>query len=130
MSRLVAVILPIVFAACAGSPTSPSIDVMVTMPLGQTVAVTGTSVSLRFDAVKEDSRCPANAMCVWAGQAVVSVTIRLASREVTVELGSDPAARRTATAQGIRLEWVQLEPYPYAPVTAPPDYRVTLRVAR
>jgi hypothetical protein len=46
---------------------------------GEVVHLDGTSVSVIFDAVLEDSRCPMNARCIWAGNARVQVSIGVGS---------------------------------------------------
>ena len=40
-------------------------------------------------AVLEDSRCPMNARCVWAGRTRLTVKIDLGSRSETREISSD-----------------------------------------
>jgi hypothetical protein len=47
-------------------------DVRVT----ETAYIADTRLSIRVDAVPEDSRCPSDAVCVWAGNARVSLTLR------------------------------------------------------
>jgi hypothetical protein len=131
-------LLPLAFvlvalaAGCGGQTTGPSapLDARVTIGYGQTLSTDG-GVSLRFDTVLEDSRCPMNAMCVWAGQAIVQVTVIESDRERRAEIRSDPPASRTARVGDLRLEWQQLEPYPVAgrPMT-PSEYRLTVRVTR
>jgi hypothetical protein len=132
MSRLAATTLVVLAVACARGPSSPAtpLDLNLTIPLGQAVAVAGTSLAVRFDVVREDSRCPLNAMCVWAGQAVVGVTVRSARRDTPVELRSDPVAARTVVVDDLRLEWIQLEPYPVAGEPVPPDYRLVVHIVR
>ncbi len=46
-------------------------DTLVALRLGDRVRVAGTGWSIGFREVVEDSRCPANAQCIWAGQVVV-----------------------------------------------------------
>jgi len=41
---------------------------------------------VRVDKVVEDSRCPMNARCVWAGRAIVRVTLREGTRRRTVDV--------------------------------------------
>ncbi|WP_343055262.1 hypothetical protein [Sphingomonas aerophila] len=56
--------------------------------LGQIAAVSGPRV--RADRVIEDSRCPVNTQCVWAGRLVVRVTVLggLWSRQIDLTLGT------------------------------------------
>ena len=80
--------LPAAFAlsACAttaGAPLPDGSDVA----LGQKAYVDGPLV--QPVEVVEDSRCPMNARCVWAGRTRLSVRIELGSRSETREIGSD-----------------------------------------
>ncbi len=60
--------------------------------LGASATVDGLTVT--FEAVDEDSRCPDAAMCVWEGRALIALTIdgaphtvRVANPEATPEAG-------------------------------------------
>lgn len=50
---------------------------VVNLRLGSTVRIRGTDLHVTFEQVTEDSRCPVNVTCVWAGQAAVELRIRL-----------------------------------------------------
>lgn len=52
--------------------------------LGQTVYVDGLRV--RPERVIEDSRCPATALCVWAGRVVLRATVRGGRWKRTLDL--------------------------------------------
>jgi hypothetical protein len=67
----------------------------------------------------EDSRCPADAMCVHQGQARVLARIARAgsSREVEMTLGGAPASL------GGRVDLVAVCPYPLASQPAAPGDR-------
>ncbi len=47
----------------------------VTLKSGQKRAVAGGEFSIKFISVTEDSRCPVDANCIWAGNAKVHVKI-------------------------------------------------------
>lgn len=85
---------------------------------------------VRFLGVPNDSRCPADVICVSAGSASVDVQVTSfsgAARVVRFETGDlKPVHFGTLT-----LELVQLAPYPFTgrPID-PADYRATLRVMR
>src|SRR3972149_5104971 len=60
---------------CADHPTQPS-----QLPLSQSFELRPwTSATLRdglkvtFDGVRSDSRCPMDSLCVWAGDAIITV---------------------------------------------------------
>lgn len=59
-------------AIVSARPTKSSTDT-VTLAAGETVKIC-CDAELKIDSI-EDSRCPANAICVWAGRATVDVTV-------------------------------------------------------
>jgi hypothetical protein len=67
--------------------TPPAADGIGRAGIGQRVYVDGPYVTPL--AVLEDSRCPMNARCIWAGRTRLSVRIDLGSRSETREIGSD-----------------------------------------
>ena len=92
-------------------------------------------VSLCFDELLEDSRCPVNAMCIWEGVAKASFTfddgqqthrIRLATSEVPGPETPD------TTINGYKIELLNIEPYPkHPPVHFPQsDVKATVRISR
>ncbi len=81
----------------------------VRIPLGETATLDGLSIT--FDAVVSDSRCPSDVECIWAGEATVTLRIDGTSSDVVV---ADP--ERTPEA-GVRVGdvlvyAVALAPYP------------------
>ena len=77
---------PLALAACAITPTGP-LDGIARAELNERVYVDGPYVTPL--AVLEDSRCPMNARCVWAGRVRLSVRIDLGARSETREIASD-----------------------------------------
>lgn len=66
-AALLATVLPLLAGCATGAqPDGP-------IRLGQTAYANGPRV--RPDAVIEDSRCPPDTQCVWAGRLVVRVTV-------------------------------------------------------
>ncbi|WP_232493201.1 hypothetical protein [Novosphingobium kaempferiae] len=82
---------------------APSEDPLIYAALGQTVSVSGPRVTPLQ--VLEDSRCPMNARCVWAGQVRLRVRIESGTGG-ELELTSGKPAR---VADGT-LELVQIRP--------------------
>lgn len=102
----------------------PASDGLTRLRLGQTGTVGGPRVTPL--AVLEDSRCPANVNCVWAGRVRLSVRIDLGSGSTVRELTSD---QPLPVADGT-LELVTVEPAKPAQGTiAARDYRFGLRFA-
>ena len=63
--------------ACTESPSEPAkpVDLSLTLAAGQTSAVAGTALTLRFVGVTNDSRCPADALCILGGSATVVLEV-------------------------------------------------------
>jgi hypothetical protein len=86
------------------------------------------NLSVRFDGVTEESRCPVGVQCVWEGDAVVQLTLERppAAAEARVLHTSQRFERETEYA-GLVVRLVDLQPEPREGGTiAPEDYRVKL----
>ena len=67
---LVCLLLPVMTASCGEQVRfNANLGEQFTLPIGQTVDIVGQNLSIKFDAVIGDSRCPVGAECVWAGEA-------------------------------------------------------------
>lgn len=131
MMTTMKVVLPLSVAALAlggcklvppANPPAPPADGLTWARLGQTVNVGGPRVTpLR---VIEDSRCPVNVQCVWAGQVRLSVRIETGAGATTRELTSgkpEPVADGSLTLTAV-------EPATRSDATIAPDsYRFGFR---
>ena len=109
-------------------PTSP-LNREFTLAPGETVAIAGASLGVRFNRLTGDNRCPADAVCVLGGSADVSVTAVSdnSTRDHVLRTGDMQPVQH----DGFTIALVQVSPYPFSAQTiAPQDYRVTLRVTR
>ena len=123
--------LVFLLAAGCSSPTQPD-----RVPKGEPFdlrigesALTTDDVRIRFDAVRSDSRCPMNALCVRAGEAIIAVTLsRAGEAAVGRELDTTPARSSTAFLNFL-ITLSQLQPYPRTDRQIQPgDYVGTFRV--
>ena len=109
-------------------PTSP-LNSEFTLAPGETVALEGASLSVRFNHITGDNRCPADALCVLGGSADVSVTAVSddSTRDHVLRTGDMEPVQH----DGFTISLVQVSPYPFSSRTIEPhEYRVTLRVTR
>jgi hypothetical protein len=117
---------------CAAHPSQPS------RPLGQPFELhAGTSVTVddglrvMFERVRSDSRCPLDALCIQAGEAIVVLTLsQPAVAQAERELRTTPAfSEASYLAYAIKL--VALAPYPRSTQQIrPEEYVATLMVDR
>src|SRR5687768_8422128 len=88
MKRSLIVLACLALAACEGqgisTPVEPAraasvrtvyLDQPFQLRVGESVVVSGESLTVTMNGVPEDSRCPTGVQCVWAGNARVSVTL-------------------------------------------------------
>ena len=130
MKRIAAMLACQVLMACgtATPPAAPAVaaGTPLTLGVGEAALLEGTSVSLRFLGVVEDSRCPIDTSCVWAGEVKVKLEIlesSKAARQVELRIGE----RANAGARSVTLE--QVEPQPRSNVRiAANGYRATLKI--
>lgn len=73
-------------------------------------------LTIRFDSVLEDSRCPPEAMCVWAGNAKVRFIFATEAQTDTfvlnTTLDSDKLGHRELLIQGYKIRLIGLSPQP------------------
>jgi hypothetical protein len=101
-----------------------------TLAVGETATIDRTAVRLQFVAVTGDSRCPADAVCIQGGDAVVQVRVIDAGATSAYQLHSGDAQRAQVLHGALRVVLVELQPYPFSSrPTAPGDYRATFTVS-
>jgi hypothetical protein len=104
-------------AAATGSPGGASdsrggpLDDTLHVALGRSATADNGRLVLTFAARLADSRCPANVVCVWEGDATVRVSARVGRTTVERDLhtGVEP---RTLSVDGYVVSVVGLTPYP------------------
>lgn len=81
------------------------------IPVGSERTADGGRIAVRFVAKLSESRCPANAMCVWQGDATVRLQVRVGGTSVdtVIHTGVEP---RSLTVGRYILTVPGLFPYP------------------
>lgn len=99
--------------------------------LGGERKVDGGRLSLRLLERVSDSRCPADAICVWRGEARVRIEgqVGALTREAELRVANEADSLRVA---GYRIVVAELHPYPglHGQGTRPPIPWVVVRLAR
>ena len=117
--------------ACDESSTGPTtpLNTEVTVAPGQSTGIGGASLSVRFNGVSGDSRCPADAICIQGGSADVRITATSdgSPRDYVLRTGD----MRPVQHDDLTIALVELSPYPFSSRTiAADEYRATLKVTR
>ena len=74
--------------------------------------VPGTKMTIKFDSLVEDSRCPEGTTCIWAGNAKIKVTVKMrGSQAKTFEMNTNLGAKGE-TYEGYAINLESLTPAP------------------
>jgi hypothetical protein len=97
--------------------------------------ISGDKLSLCFESLISDSRCPANAMCVWQGTAVAKFSLTKNDERISFELATinmSPNYHKDTTLMGYKIEFVDLSPYPGTVATPVPaeQIKAELKITR
>ena len=82
--------------------------------LGQSVVLDAGRLELKFDTRVADSRCPATAVCVWAGDAHVRLTTRVAGAASTTSDLHSTTEPLKLKVDRYTITMVGMTPYPGA----------------
>ena len=127
----------IVSAALAASISMPEVhasgEAVIGQPfnlgVNQTASIEPEGIGVTFVSVTEDSRCPSDVECIWAGRVSIAVEISSSSDDSHLELtlGGGQSSAKTFGNYSIML--VNVQPYPVSTEEiSPSDYVATLVV--
>lgn len=135
---LIAIFILFILAACpAPRECAVRFDLNNTFDLSQgaTACAAGDDgLSIRFDSVSGDSRCPVGVQCIWAGRADAVFTLSQAGATKTATLSSGDMSKGGAgetTFNGFTVKLENVEPpAKEGQKIEQKDYRVRLAVTR
>jgi hypothetical protein len=131
---LIAILCLLAVTACdEKNPVGPTVSVneRFTLAPSEVATVRDLNLLVQFQAVTGDSRCPADALCIQGGDALVHIQVVDGGRTFAYQLHTGDSSRATVTHEQARIALVELQPYPFSSRTiAPGEYRATLTVTR
>lgn len=107
-------------------------EIAVTLRIGESSTPQGTNAVITLTDVSDDSRCPVDVTCVWAGDATVTLRVQPgggAAEVVALHIGLADSREATVAGLGIRLERLEPARRSDRPI-ARDQYRVVLAVRR
>ncbi|MFC1970762.1 hypothetical protein ACFLV0_02330 [Chloroflexota bacterium] len=124
-------IVLISLTGCSKSHFTVGLGEVFTIGVGDSARIAGEDMTVTFNKVIGDSRCPQNVTCVWEGVASSSVTIVYRGENSSIVL-SQPGL--TEQADDTFLDYkitYSLNPYPREGEEISPDeYRLTLTLMK
>jgi hypothetical protein len=131
--RIVTICLLLATACSESVALGPAVplNVRFTLEQGHAVPVERTELRIQFVGVFGDSRCPADAICIQGGDAVVRIRVADTGTLRTYDLHTGDANRASVSHGALLIELVELLPYPFSSRTIDQDdYVATLLVRR
>jgi hypothetical protein len=131
-------VLPLLFlfavmvtAYPANGVKSPALNQSFDLKIGETASVQGSRMKISFKTVAEDSRCPEDVNCVWAGNAKIILSITNGGRgakTLTLNSGLNP---KHLTYQGYDIKLADVKPLQNThKKISQSDYVITLAVTK
>jgi hypothetical protein len=117
--------LLLALAACGHDGAAATLNVPIQLAPGQSAVFKDENLKVQLVNVT-DSRCPTDVTCLWAGEALVRLTIHSKGKASEHELKEF----QKGAVDGYVFEILEVLPArgPEAQRIAPADYRVTLKV--
>ncbi len=97
---------------------------------GETASIQDTKIKILFDSVQNDSRCPIDLDCYWAGNAEVKLVLQI-QQEQTAAIINTGIDNRHVQYRGYHVQLLKLTPARHSkkPIRQS-DYAATLKVSR
>lgn len=96
------------------------------LTFGEASYVGTDTTTVEFVDVLEDSRCPRNVTCIWAGNG--KVQLRFSQKMVRLNTYLDP---KDSTVSEVNIQLLSLDPYPeYPDNIKKEDYRIHLLLSK
>ena len=84
---------------------------------------------ITFSEILEDSRCPADAICVWEGR--ISIGMDVKNKEKIQKIVLTTADKTTAHFDSYKINLVNVLPYPFSSKTIPlEEYSATINISK
>jgi hypothetical protein len=127
---LIILLVPLVISACDSDTIKASLGTEFTLPAGKTAAISGESLSIKFDKVTGDSRCPSDVVCIWAGEAKCETVFKYNGSDYPVTLTTGGNNPDSYAFENYKV-YFNLQPYPVSTQQiAPGDYRLIMTVTK
>lgn len=109
MKNILYILFILVLFGCksTSNPTGPKLGEEFEFKYGQTVQIQDQNLTIEFTSVIEDSRCPEGAICIWEGNA--KITIQVNAKEHTLNTTLEP---KEIEDSEFRIKLLSVSPYP------------------
>ncbi|HEX9652946.1 MAG TPA: hypothetical protein VGA99_04495 [bacterium] len=136
--KRISLLLFLLFTACDAILGPANLDEPFFLKFGASTVIEADNLRISFQEIREDSRCPSDVVCVWAGRARIGLLLQAPTDSAQIELQlpgfatqQDTLAHQPVDALGYHITLLQLDPYPDTErPSRDSDYRALLKVSR
>ena len=134
--KLILLLIPFLLVGCTGndSSMSSSLGEEFSLKPGQQTSISGEDLTIEFKSVSNDSRCPTDAQCVWAGNAEVNVELtKTGNSSSAIQLNTAGTTELPSQANYLNytIRITELQPYPKVDLTiAQAEYKAKFIVSK
>ncbi len=122
--------LVFILANCTYNSITP-FPLQATLKIGDGKFAITPTVSISLDSILNDSRCPINANCIWAGNAEARFVFFESGNSIKFNLTIAGDSGTETEIQGYHIKLLQLNPYPSASViTKQEDYQAEVLIRK
>lgn len=109
MYKLIFIVLLLTVISCQNitSSNDPRLGEEFELGYGKQVSLNNRELSIKFEELLEDSRCPEGVACVWAGNAEVALQIN--DQEATLNTYLEP---KETNISSYHIALISVSPYP------------------
>jgi len=116
----------------ASLPQKVSLGQTFSLPFQGQFTLEGEDFLILWEKPAQDSRCPADVVCVWAGEVNLELELRLGSKKEILALKLPPKNEEgLAFLEGrYRLFLLEVQPYPGKGNTEPPSLKLKIEKSK
>jgi len=124
------------FFSCAEDPDCVDISIgeEISIQVFDTATYCSENLSITFNAYPNESRCPSNVTCIWAGFVEVELLINQKGKESVLKLSTEPNLSGLpvqAKVGDYAIKLIDVTPYPATNIRIDPDqFSVVLLVEK
>ncbi|MHA2066116.1 MAG: hypothetical protein ACXABY_17230 [Candidatus Thorarchaeota archaeon] len=124
--------LSLLLAGCINADKTAKLGESFQLKVNQTAYIESEGLLIELDDIPEDSRCPVDVVCVWAGQTRVKLNVGKAGMdEATIEIRSANGSFSDNEGNAYSVQVIKVEPAPRSNRTiALTEYVVTLKISK
>lgn len=126
----------ILFFSCAEDSDclDASVGEEIIIQVFETATYCNENLSITFNAYPNESRCPSNITCVWAGFVEAELLVNLEGKDTVLKLSTEPNVSDIpvqATVRDYSIKLIDVIPYPATNVRIDPNqFKVILSVEK